>query len=178
MRKNAFIGFGVCVAAFLLALVVNWVTEDGLWQTVAITLGTAVYHYGLRLIAGEISAWAHRFALNPNNVWFQQKKWEPGLYRLLRLRKWKRKLPTYAPDSFALQKTSVAVVIQNTCHAEIVHEVLAMLSFVPVIFSIWFGAFVVFFLTSLAAAIVELVFSGLQRFNRPRLLRLQAKMKD
>lgn len=178
MRRKAFLGCGLTGLAFMLALVVYLVTGHGGSLTVAITLGTVFYHYALRLVVGEISAWAHRFPLDPQHWWFRQKKWEPGLYRFLRVRHWKSKLPTYAPDSFDPRKTAIAAIIHNTCHAELVHEVIALLSFVPVLFSIWLGAFGVFLITSLAAACSDFVFSVLQRYNRPRLLRLQAKMNN
>lgn len=178
MRKNAFIGCGAVALGFVLALVLYRMTAQSWSLTVAITLGTVFYHYALRLAVGEISAWAHRFTLDPNNSWFRQKKWEPELYRLLRVRGWKDKLPTYAPDSFNPRKTAIATIIQNTCHAELVHEVIALLSFVPVVFCVWFGALGVFLITSLVAALSDLVFSVLQRYNRPRLLRLQAKIEN
>lgn len=64
------------------------------------------------------------------------------------------------------------------CQAELVHEVNVILSFLPVVFSYWFGALAVFIVTSLLAALFDMIFVIMQRYNRPRILRLIQKKKD
>lgn len=69
-------------------------------------------------------------------------------------------------------------VIRATCQAEVVHEIIIIVSFIPVVFSLWVGALPVFIITSFGAAVCDLVFVVLQRYNRPRLIRLrEAKNK-
>ncbi len=63
------------------------------------------------------------------------------------------------------------------CQSEIVHAVIILLSFVPLPGTIPFGAFPVFLLTSLAAALTDTVFVIVQRYNRPRVIRL-AEMQE
>lgn len=58
-----------------------------------------------------------------------------------------------------------------TCQSETVHEVNMLLSFVPLLFSIWFGSLDVFLITSCGAAL----FVIMQRYNRPRLMRLMRR---
>ena len=58
------------------------------------------------------------------------------------------------------------------CQAELVHEVNIAVSFVPILFSVWVGALPVFVITSILAAGYDLLFVILQRYNRPRVLRL------
>lgn len=175
MRNRAFrlcgVFGGLCVAFAVLRLI--W--EQDIFLILAITFGTVFYHYFMRVAAGELSAGMHQKSLNPDNCWFRQKSWEPGLYKLLRVRYWKNRLPTYAPESYSLQKRTPEQIIQNTCHAELVHEAVALLSFLPVLLSPWLGAFPVFLITSILAACSDLVFAVMQRYNRPRLQRLLEK---
>ena len=142
--------------------------------TAAISLGTTCFHFGMRLAVGRIIpplvrnvSWQHR--------WFQPQKWEAGLYSRLNVKNWKGKLPTYDPGQFDLRENSLEQVIQNTCGAEVVHEVIILCSFVPLLFSLAFGAFPVFLLTSLAAALYDSIFVIAQRYNRPRLVRILEK---
>lgn len=58
------------------------------------------------------------------------------------------------------------------CQAELVHETIVVLSFVPIIPSVLvFGDLPVFIITSLAAAIIDVTFVIIQRYNRPRIIR-------
>lgn len=62
------------------------------------------------------------------------------------------------------------------CAAEIIHEVNIPASIIPVILSISVpflrSTLLVFVLTSAAAALFDLMFVVIQRYNRPRMLRL------
>ena len=58
------------------------------------------------------------------------------------------------------------------CQAEIVHEIIIVLSFVPIIFSIWFGELLVFIITSVISALIDSIFVMLQRYNRSRIIKL------
>ena len=58
------------------------------------------------------------------------------------------------------------------CQAELVHEAIVLLSFLPLTMTPVFGAMTVFLLTSLAAACFDTLFVLMQRYNRPRILAL------
>lgn len=175
MRNRAFRLCAIFGGLFAVFAVLRLLFPLALFLILAITFGTVFYHYAMRVAAGELSARTYQKPLDPNGFWFRQKSWEPGLYRRLRVRQWKNKLPTYAPDSYSLQKRTPEQIIRNTCHAELVHEAVAALSFLPVLLSPWLGAFPVFLVTSTLAACSDLVFAVLQRYNRPRLQRLLEK---
>lgn len=63
------------------------------------------------------------------------------------------------------------------CFAEAYHEVCMVLSFIPIIFSIWWGEVWVFFWTSLGGAVFDSLFVLIQRFNRPRVLKYYNRTK-
>ena len=140
--------------------------------SVAITFGTIFYHLAVRLaIGGLIDAKYHNH-MDYTKKWFQEKPSEKKLYRLLKVKKWKKWLPTFNPEDFNLKDRSVEEIIQVSCQAEVVHEVIMPFSFVPILFSIWFGSLGVFIITSCAAFIFDSIFVIMQRFNRPRLMQL------
>lgn len=72
---------------------------------------------------------------------------------------------------FDLTKRTPSDVLGAMCQAEVVHEVIFPLSFVPIAFAEWFGALPVFVLTSVGAAAGDAFFVLLQRYNRPRVMR-------
>ena len=57
----------------------------------------------------------------------------------------------FNPQDFDLKSRSMIDIVQVTCQTEVVHEINMVLSFVPIVFSVWFGSFGVFLLTSCAA---------------------------
>ncbi len=56
--------------------------------------------------------------------------------------------------------------------AELVHRIIMILSFIPLLFIIPFGEPFAFILTSIAACFIDLFFVTIQRFNRPRVEKL------
>lgn len=82
-------------------------------------------------------------------------------------------MPSYNPNGYEVGKNaSLEDVANTTCRNEVIHTVIAVLSYIPLLFTIWFGAFWVFFITSIIASLVDTTFVIMQRFNRPRLVRV------
>ena len=143
-----------------------------------VTSFTVFYHFAVRLFIGE---WLLKrlIANTPdyNHPWFRHRRFEQGLYRILRVKDWKGQIPTYAPEEFSIRTNSWEQIAAATCRSELVHEMNILASFVPLLFALFFGEFPVFLITSLLAAAVDLSFVILQRFNRPRLIRMIKKSK-
>ena len=147
-------------------------TGNRLLLSVAITFGTIFYHLGVRLAVGSIIDAKYHNQMNYMRWWFRERAFERGFYEKIKIQEWKGRLPTFTPQNFRLRRDAIPQVIQATCQAEVVHEVNMVLSFVPVFFSIWFGSLGVFLITSCAAFIFDGLFVMIQRYNRPRLIRL------
>ena len=164
---------------FLIGLLVSGVTyhftSNRAVFSVAITLGTTFYHFSMRLIVGSLVDARYHNRMDYTKKWFQEKPFEKKLYKKLKVRKWKKRFPTLNPQDFDLKNRSVEEIIQVTCQAEIVHEIIMVLSFVPVLFTVWLDSFGVFFTTSCIACLFDNVFVIMQRYNRPRLIRLLRK---
>ena len=136
-----------------------------------ITLGTTFYHFAMRLLVGHLipNTFDHRC------IWFQPKAFEAKLYRTLRVKKWKDRMPTYDPRLFSLTENTPEQILRNMCQSEIVHEVIIACSFLPLLFSLLWDSFYVFFITSVLAAATDALFVIIQRYNRPRVERLLNK---
>lgn len=173
MRRLAALCLGGTVIA---ALLLNYL-HNKIWLTLAITLGTTAYHLGIRLLAGGLFNAAMHNRADLSRRWYQPQPWEDKLYRLLRVREWKNKLPTYYPESFSPRKHSWEEIAQAMCQSELVHEVNMLLSFVPLLAVKYFGSFYVFLLTSIGAALFDLLFVIMQRYNRPRVLAIARRRR-
>ena len=141
----------------------------------AITFGTFFYHFAMRLLMGH---GLHHFMQNKADYrkpWYQLRPCEAKLYKLLQVKKWKGKMPTYDPSCFDPKVHSWEEIAQAMCQAELVHESIAVLSFLPLLAAIPFGAFPVFLITSLLSAMCDLCFVIIQRYNRPRIVKLIGK---
>ena len=138
----------------------------------AITFGTCFYHFFMRLVVGYSINCKMRNRADYTKPWYQPRSFEASLYRILQVKKWKAGMPTYNPSLFDPKQHSWDEIAQAMCQAEIVHEVIAILSFLPLLGAIPFGAFPVFLITAVLSALFDLSFVATQRFNRPRILKL------
>lgn len=175
MRKLLIAVTAVLAAlAVLLALAYRQTGASAL-LAMAITAGTTGYHFGVRLLIGLAF---NRFPLpDYTRAFFRQRPFEAVLYEHLRVRSWKTKLPTFDPASFSPALHTWDEIARTMCRSELVHWACAAFSFLPLIMILPFGEPVVFALTSLAGAALDLCFVMIQRFNRPTVLRLVQRKK-
>lgn len=141
-------------------------------ETVAISVGVTLYHFAMRLFVGYVINLIFHNDINYKRKWFQEKAFEPWLFKILRVKKWKKHMPTFEPEYFDIHKRDMKEIIGATCQAEVVHEIIMVLSFLPILLGKVFGATEIFVITSILAASIDLVFVIMQRFNRPRLVKL------
>ncbi|MCD8155075.1 MAG: hypothetical protein LUF78_10410 [Clostridiales bacterium] len=142
------------------------------FYSMMVTFGTVFYHFGMRLAVGGIVNARFHNHMNYRRKWFREKHFEKSLYKKLKVKKWKDQVPTFAPETFTFKRHQAEEIVQASCQAEVVHEIIMVFSFVPLVFSIWAGATMVFVITSCAACLLDLIFVIVQRYNRPRLFRL------
>lgn len=172
MKRKMIIITIIFSVALLASGIAYYFTQNSILFSITITFGTCLYHFAMRLIIGHsINAIFHN-KMHYNRWWFREKKFEARLYKILHVKNWKKHVPTYNEESFDIRKHSIEEIIQVTCQSEIVHEINMVLSFVPVIFTVWFGALLAFLITSCVAFCFDSIFVILQRYNRPRLIRL------
>ncbi|MBB1080339.1 hypothetical protein H5S09_10555 [Limosilactobacillus sp. STM2_1] len=154
----------------LLIVGINLLFSSQFLLELAITLLVIFYHFTMRLVVGNVLE--PHLKLTDTSWWFKVRLWEQHLYRLLKVKKWKRLLPTYAPAKYNLQQHSLTQIGHTMILAEADHEIMFLLSYLPLILIIPFGAPVIFICTSIIASLIEVPFVILQRYNRYRLLKL------
>ena len=150
-------------------------TDSGLMLSLAITAGTVAYHFTMRLCVGTLLDCLLHNHVDYTMPWFRVGQSEMNLHQHLKIRLWKNRMPTYDPSAFDPAAHTWDELAQAMCQSELVHEVNALLSLLPLVTSIWFGAFWFFLITPILSAGFDLLFVAMQRFNRTRILRMQRK---
>ncbi len=145
--------------------------------TMAITCGTIAYHFCIRLLVGFIVDRIMHNRADYHKPFYRVGKAENNLYKLIKVKKWKNRMPTYSPDTFSPEKHTWSEIAEATCQSEIVHEINVVLSFLPLAAVHLFGSFLVFLLTSIGAATFDLMFVIMQRYNRQRIIKIADKEK-
>lgn len=178
MPKVMKLSAALCFAAAVIAAVLFRFFGNDIFLTLAITFGTVFYHLGTRLLVGLLYNTIMNNKADYTKKRYQLRPWESRLYRLLRVKEWKGKMPTYDPEIFSNEKHSWEEIAQAMCQSELVHETNVIISFIPVIASRWFGAFYVFLITSLGGAVFDLLFVIMQRYNRERIMKIISKKRS
>ena len=140
-----------------------------LWT--GITAFTIMYHFWVRIIMGNVSKLFKKH-INYKQWWFKERKFEKKLYELLRVKEWKDKALTYNPETFSLKKHSLEEIANTMAKSEVDHWINEAISVSTIFFSIFWGAFWIFLVTALAAMIFDSQFIIIQRYNRPRVMKL------
>lgn len=166
-----------CFVAMIFATVLFCRFHWGICLTLAITFGTTAYHLGMRLLVGLFYNIGMKNQADYTKKWYQIHSWENKIYQFLKVKTWKGKMPTYHPENFSIKNHTWDEIAQAMCQAELVHETNILFSFIPLIASKWFGSFYVFLVTSVCAAIFDLLFVIMQRYNRARVIRIALRKR-
>lgn len=170
----------ITIISFILTLLFSAVyfhTENSASLSLVITMGTTLYHFAMRLAVGFFYDRIMNNKADIGRWWYQPKGFEKRIYNWLNVKKWKGIMPSYEPELFDPQKHTWNEIAQAMCQAELVHETIILLSFVPILFAKLFGALPVFLITSVLSAAFDMIFVIMQRYNRPRVIRLAEKKK-
>lgn len=117
------------------------------------------------------------FKPNPKSWWFREKPFEKKLYKLLRVKKWKGKALTYNPEAFSLKTNSLDDVAMIMVKSELDHWINQIISLLSVLFSLIWGRFAIFLITAICAMLFDGQFIVIQRYNRPRIMKVIAREK-
>lgn len=146
-----------------------YVNDVILWA--GITAFTVMYHLWVRIIMGNVSK-VFKKHIKYTNGWFKEKKFEKKLYKLLRVKKWKGKALTYNPEAFSLKDNSLEEIANTMAKSEVDHWINELISLSTLLFSCVWGQFWIFLITALAAMLFDAQFIIIQRFNRPRVVKI------
>ena len=145
-----------------------------LWT--GITAFTIMYHFWGRIILGNVSKLFKKH-IKYQQWWFKEKKFEKNFYDFLRVKKWKGKALTYNPELFSLKENSLEDIANTMTKAELDHWINEAISLSTLFFAIIWGKFWIFLITAIAAMIFDGQFIIIQRYNRPRVVKILEKQK-
>lgn len=145
-----------------------------LWT--GITAFTIMYHFWVRIIMGNVSK-LFKNHINYKQWWFKEKKFEKKFYKALRVKEWKGKALTYNPETFSLENHSLKEIANTMSKSEVDHWINEVISLSTILFSIPWGAFWIFLITAIAAMIFDSQFIIIQRYNRPRIVKILKRRK-
>jgi len=143
--------------------------ETILW--IGIIAFTIMYHFWVRIIMGNVSK-LFKKNINYKQWWFKEKGFEKKLYKLLRVKEWKGKALTYNPESFSLKEHSLDEIANTMVKSEVDHWINEAISLSTLLFIIPWGRTWAFILSAIAAMIFDSQFIIIQRYNRPRVLKV------
>lgn len=165
----AVILISVIVSAICLSLHYLGKSESDSILWAGIVAFMIMYHLWLRIIMGNVSK---LFRINQDSWWFREKKFEKALYGFLRVKKWKGKALTYNPDAFSLEKHTLEEIALVMTKSEVDHWINEIISLLSILFSLIWGELWIFVSTAIFAMVFDAQFIVIQRFNRPRILRI------
>ena len=143
-----------------------------LW--IGITAFTIMYHLWVRIIMGNVTK-LFKSHINYSQWWFKEKSFEKDFYKLLRVKKWKGKVLTYNPELFSLKDYSLKEIANTMSKAEIDHWINELISLSTLLFACLWGQFWIFLITAIATMLFDSQFIIIQRYNRPRIVKILEK---
>ncbi len=168
--------------AFLLSVLLTcavWFTHNNCGEEwlfyIFIFFVSVDLHFLIMFISAPIVSLLFRKRFNYNCLWFKQGRFETKLYRTLRVKRWKTLLPTYHTIDYSTKHYNFETVIQNMCHAEVVHEVITLTSYLAVLFGLIVSNYGLLILFSAIFSTLHMPFIIVQRYNRPRILKIYSK---
>ena len=175
MKKKMILTTVFLLIGFAISLPIFIFTSNAVIEVVTITIGITLYHFAMRLAVGTVVNLLMKNKANHESAWFREKRFEKRLYERLHIRLWKKHIPTYNPDTFDTKKKTLKEIVGATCQAEIVHEVIMVLSLLPIAVIPFLGGAVAIFITSFLSMVIDSVFVMLQRYNRPKLVKVMRR---
>lgn len=175
MKKKMILTTVFLLIGFAISLPIFILTNNAVVEAITIAVGVTLYHFAMRLAVGTVVDLIMKNKADHESMWFREKRFEKKLYKLLRVRTWKKHIPTYNPDTFDTDKKTIKEIVGATCQAEIVHEVIMLLSFLPIAAIPFLGGAAAIFITSFLSMLIDFVFVILQRYNRPKLVKVMGR---
>ncbi len=165
------IAIGVTLSVLCLSSYYGNYTENNIVLWTGITAFTITYHLWGRIILGNVSKLFKKH-INYKQWWFKERKFEKKLYKILKVKKWKRKALTYNPEQFDLKQNSLEQILNTMTKSEVDHWINEAISITTMFFGLIWGQTWIFVLTAIAAMIFDGQFIVIQRYNRPRVIKI------
>ena len=147
------------------------INKDTVILWTGVTAFTTIYHFWVRIIMGNVSK-LFKSHINYKQKWFKEYKFEKKLYEFLHVKEWKDKALTYNPGDFSLKERSLEDIANTMAKSEVDHWINELISLSTVLFGYIWGNYWIFLITAICAMIFDGQFIIIQRYNRPRFVKL------
>ena len=170
------IAVGVIMSIICFILFYGGYNESKAILWTGITAFTITYHFWVRIIMGNVSKLFKKH-INYKQWWFKERKFEKSLYKFLKVKEWKGKALTYNPEQFDLKENSLEKIVNTMTKSEVDHWINEAISVSTIFFGFIWGEIWIFAITALAAMIFDSQFIIIQRYNRPRIIKILEREK-
>ena len=171
------IALGIILTVVCFCVYYGGYNNNAIFLWTGITAFTITYHFWGRIIFGNVSK-LFRKHINYNQWLFRERKFEKSLYKLLHVKDWKGKALTYNPESFSLKEHSLDEIANTMAKSEVDHWINEVISLSTLLFIIPWGLFGAFLISAIVAMIFDSQFIIIQRYNRPRVVKILEKEKQ
>ncbi|MDE6729098.1 MAG: hypothetical protein K2J80_14350, partial [Oscillospiraceae bacterium] len=121
MKRFMYIAASISLALMFAFYILMIETNMNVFMVLGITAMTVCYHFTIRLVIGSIISRVKPTDFKPKSWRFRELKFEQKLYKALRVKKWKKYVPTYEKRRFSLKENTPDALVRETCRAETVH---------------------------------------------------------
>lgn len=166
------IALTIIISAVCFSVYYCGIFQNGIILWTGIVSFMILYHFGLRIYMGNVTK---KWKITYNHPWFRQKKFEKVLYKILRVRKWKDKVLTFEPEMYDFRNRTLEQLATTMAKSETDHWINEIISILSIFFIFIWGCPAAFIISALAAMIFDAQFIVVQRYNRPIVLRLNAR---
>lgn len=161
----------------IVLFIIHRLTNSDVLFTLSLLFGVIAYHFIYKIVVARFISKTFDNKIGYDKAWFREKKWEKKVYKILNVKSWKDKLPTENETDFSIKDKTIEEIIGATCQAELDHGVNQLFSLVPLIIMAFIGYPAIFIPTTALSFVVEIPFIFVQRYNRPRLIKILEKQK-
>ena len=166
------IAFVFAISVVCFAVYYSGVYESAVVLWCGIVSFMILYHFGLRILFGEITK---RFKHDYNHPWYRERAFEKRLYKMLKVRKWKDKVLTFDPEAYDFKGRTLHELATTMSKSELDHWINEIISVVSIFFLFIWGCPAAFIISAVAAMLFDAQFIVVQRYNRPIVLRLRER---
>lgn len=138
-------------------------------QSCAILTGCLAFHLIIWIASAIIVVGIMKNEANDSCWWFRELPWERRFYRFIMIRRWKRYLPTYAPDCYKFTTMRSRELLGIISQTEVVHEFTVLLIVVSLLGVHYLGHFEIIVTIAVIDFVINMVYVFLQRYNRIKL---------
>ncbi len=153
----------------------SWLLKGNRRAALLLTAEILAYHVIIRIIWGVITNHLPDSFFHPEKKIYCSYGWEKNIHKLLHVKKWKEHVPVFDIHQWDIRERGIDSVIAASCRAELDHATNILLGYVVLlpVFFLQRWAISAWLVAAIGASLFDGVFVTIQRFNRPRLMRLR-----